>query len=148
MEDTKLETGTYLKALPDDGHTWISQYAPVIILADERCPSRNDLYAGKHWTVRKEMVDRIHQAVRAAIDPEQAHVYKERVDIHVHAYYDSKPVDSDNVEAKVYIDGLKGWWIADDDMEHVRTVSTTAHMADNCYVMIEIMPVREENEDN
>lgn len=111
-----------------------------IILPNERCPSRNDLYAGKHWAVRKNMADRIHHAVRAAIDPEQAQVYTERVDIHIHAYYDSKPVDSDNVEIKLYVDGLKGWYIFDDDIKHVRTVSSTAYMADKCRVEIEITP--------
>jgi hypothetical protein len=86
-----------------------------------RPESWNKFYSGQHWAVRKEEVDKIKALVRAEIDPEQPPM-RIPVVIQVYAYFENKPQDSDNIWDKPFIDGLKGWWIPDDDRASVRDV--------------------------
>lgn len=96
-----------------------------LVLESERPPSWNTFYAGTHWTLRKAAAERIHAAVRAAIDPDHASIFPGLVDVTVAAFFACQPQDADNVAAKPYIDGLKGWYLADDDGQYVRSVTTT-----------------------
>ena len=97
----------------------------TLVLDGERPPSWNKAYAGQFWAKRKAEADRIHLAVRAAIDPDWP-LFEGQVDITVTAVFDKQPLDADNIPAKLYVDGLKGWLLADDDLAHVRSVRTVA----------------------
>lgn len=100
--------------------------AKTIILPGERPVSWNQFYAGQHWRARKAEVDRVHLAVRAVIDPEAEDWPPPPLDVTVRAYFDKRPLDADNVAAKLYIDGLIGWAFPDDSPEHVRSVRTVS----------------------
>lgn len=115
-----------------------------ITLPGERPPSWNDSYAGQHWTKRQVVVERVRMAVRAAIDPDQCQPFTEPVEIAVTVYFASKPQDADNIPAKLYIDALKGWIIADDDGRYVRSVTTVTELdARRPRVVIDVRPVSE-----
>lgn len=109
-------------------HLSLIAHSVQITLPDERPPSWNDSYAGQHWTKRKAEADRVHMAVRAAIDPEQVEPFTDLVDVTVMVYFDRQPLDADNIPAKLYIDALKGWIIADDDGRYVRSVRTVTEV--------------------
>ena len=84
-----------------------------LILPDERPVSWNKFYSGKHWTVRDREARRVHQLVRAMLDPEIP-PFDGLVDIEVVAYFRNRPLDASNINAKLYEDGLVGWWILED----------------------------------
>lgn len=123
----------------------MTEQAVTITLPGERPQSWNKAYAGQFWAKRKAEVERIRMAVRAEIDPETCEVFAGPVDITVTVFFASRPLDADNIPAKLYVDALKGWLLADDDTRHVRSVRTvTALDAANPRVVIEIEPVLED----
>lgn len=95
-----------------------------IVIPDEKAISWNDLYKQGHWKLRSAEAARVHLMVRGHLDP-SAPVFKDLVDIEVRCYYPTnvRP-DSDNVCAKLYIDGLIPFVIKDDDYKHVHAVTT------------------------
>lgn len=95
----------------------------TLVLPGERPVSWNEYYAGSHWSKRNDEAMRVHSIVRAALDPNDD-PFQGRVDIDVVVYADSRPMDPDNVCAKLYVDALKGWWIEDDTRQYVRIIST------------------------
>lgn len=99
-----------------------------LVLEGERPISWNQYYAGKHWSVRQAEAQRVHLAVRAEIDPDQAKIFGNRVDIIITTYFDQRPYDSCNVPIKVYIDGLKDWYIKDDDIKYVRSTKSVVEI--------------------
>ena len=111
-------------------------------------PSWNVLYSGKHWNVRKEMahVWKLHTiaAVQYAALTNGGRVYygETPVNIFVRVLHKSKRRrDSDNVCAKLVIDGLKvAGVIADDDPRYVCVVSTEAVQSDRDETQITITP--------
>lgn len=112
-----------------------------IVLPGERPPSWNDSYAGQHWTKRQTVIQRVRMAVRAAIDPETVDPFTVPVRVTVTVFFASKPQDADNIPAKLYIDALKGWLLADDDRRYVRSVTTVTEVdASRPRVVIEIEP--------
>jgi hypothetical protein len=82
--------------------------------------SWNKFYSGIHWSKRKKEADRVHLAVRSAIDPNWP-MFKYRVEIEVRVYFRNLAVMLDwaNIPAKLYEDGLIGWLIKDDSPEFV-----------------------------
>ena len=116
-----------LRPAPDGSRVLVASplEAVTLILPGERPPSWNAAYAGQHWAKRAEVVARIRAAVRAALDPDWP-LFEGLVDITVTAVFDKQPLDADNIPAKLYVDGLKGWLLADDDLAHVRSVRTVA----------------------
>ena len=114
----------------------------IITLEGEKCPSWNTFYSGKHWTKRKEEVDRVHMLVRSQIDPDLKQIGVP-VNIRVTAFYaDKRKRDSDNIAAKLYIDGLKPFVIPEDDYHHVHDVTTRAkHDPSGDKVVIEVIPI-------
>jgi Holliday junction resolvase RusA-like endonuclease len=103
--------------------------SPVTLtLTNERPQSWNKAYAGQHWTKRRDEVARIRLAVRAEIDPETVEVFAGPVDVEITVYFKNDPQDADNIPAKLYVDALKGWYIADDDRRFVRSVRTVAEV--------------------
>ena len=111
-----------------------------IVLENERPWSWNKLYAGVHWTKRAEEADRVHDLVGWTL--REMHTYSmfinTRVDIQVVAYFKNRPLDSDNIVSKMYIDGLKGFVIKDDTREFVRKVTTQSEV-DKEFPRVEII---------
>jgi hypothetical protein len=104
-----------------------------IILYNERPISWNKLYAGRHWSFRQEEAQRVHQLIMYS--PERIEFtqnpFKEvypSCDIIITAYFDKRPLDPDNICAKLYIDGLKGSIIKDDAKKYVRSVKTVSEI--------------------
>jgi hypothetical protein len=114
----------------------------TLTLRGERPPSWNKAYAGQHWAARKAEADRIHQAIRACVDPGDCAPFTVPVDVTIYVYFANHPQDADNIPAKLYVDGLKGWWLTDDDRRFVRSVRTVAEVDKrHPRVVIEIVPV-------
>ncbi len=103
------------------------QRAITLTLIDEKSISWNKMYTGFHWSKRKAEADRIHLAVRAALDPD-CHIFENPVEIEVRAYFKNKreQLDASNIAAKIYEDGLIGWLIEDDGPEYVRSMTTVS----------------------
>lgn len=99
----------------------------TLVISGERPPSWNEFYSGKHWSIRKQEADAVHAIVRSLLDPDQE-PFKGRVDVSITVYAEKRPVDSDNICAKLYIDALKGWWFNDDTPDYIRTVSTQSEV--------------------
>ena len=117
------------------------QSTVTIHLPGERPPSWNKAYAGQHWTARKAEADRIHQLVRATIDPGDCAPFTVPVDIDIYVFFANRPLDADNIPAKLYVDALKGWWLTDDDRRFVRSVRTVTDVDKrNPRVTIEVTP--------
>lgn len=89
--------------------------------------SWNKLYSGQHYTVREAEAARVHLLVRGQIDPDVP-PFSVPVDISVTAFFRSRPLDPDNVVAKLYIDGLCPLVITDDSMKYVSSVRTASRI--------------------
>lgn len=99
----------------------------TLVLDGERPLSWNELYSGKHWSIRQAKAQRAHALVRAALDPEDP-PFERPVNITVTAWFDKQPQDCDNLASKIYIDGLIGWWLVQDSPLYVRSVTTVARI--------------------
>lgn len=99
----------------------------TIVIPNEQPMSWNKMYAGIHWSKRKAEADRVHLMVRATLDPDWP-VFDGLVRIEVRVYFKNLRVqlDPDNICSKVYIDGLKGWLILDDNAKHIRSVESVS----------------------
>jgi hypothetical protein len=122
----------------------------VIVLDGERPLSWNGMYAGKHFSKRSKMANLAHMLVRRAI-PDGFIPFSKVVDIHITAEMKHPVMDSDNVVAKVMIDGLKPdkddshqpFVIRDDDPRWVRRVTTEAVKAKDNRVTIRVTEVEQ-----
>ena len=104
----------------------------TIILHGERSPSQNTYYSAPHWSTRSRLARQIHGTVRRrlmAMGIEPGTTCNRRVDIEVIGYFDQRPLDSDNVCAKIYIDALRGWLLEDDSPRWVRRVTTESRVS-------------------
>mgnify|MGYP001577334176 CR=1 FL=1 len=105
-----------------------------IILIGERPISWNTFYAGKHWTYRRILAEDIHQKVfltlKAKFGRKPIPQITYKVKIKITAFYKKTHIDSDNIPAKIYIDGLKGSLIPDDDPRYVGPVTTLSCKAE------------------
>ena len=113
----------------------------TIIIPDERPISWNTYYSGGHWNERNKEAKRVHMLVRTyclATGHQAGDTFKRPVSIIVNAFFKSRPQDADNIAAKLYIDGLKGFLIDDDTPAHVAMV-TTASYIDKADPRVEIM---------
>lgn len=73
---------------------------------------------------------------------DKSKIFDTRVDIIITAYFDKRPMDSDNIGAKLYIDPLKFIVITDDNPKYVRRVSVQSEMdRANPRLEIEILPI-------
>jgi hypothetical protein len=116
-----------------------------IVIPGERPKSWNNFYAGMHWNTRREEANRVHSLVRAYLDPDLP--LMGRVDIEVVVYFANWPMDACNICAKVYIDGLIGWYIEDDALDYVRSVKTIPRIdKDHPRVEIYLWEVNEEDD--
>ena len=106
--------------------------ALTIILHGHRSPSQNTYYSAPHWSVRSRLARQIHDTVRRrlmAMGIEMGTTCNRLVDIEVIAYFDQRPLDSDNVCSKLYIDALRGWLLEDDSPRWVRRVTTESRVS-------------------
>lgn len=143
---TDGETGQIIEYLCAPTCPAPARRAVTIVLPGERPVSWNSLYASRHWAVRKAAADNAHAAVMAACSVPPVEPFAAlRVDILVYALFDKRPYDSDNIPAKLYIDGLRAAGVLDNDtIRYVRYVATCAAIdADNPRVEIEIREVEE-----
>lgn len=106
-----------------------------IVIPDLLMPSWNQLYAGMHWTQRKQLVDLIHWQVRAAVGPD-AEPFSAPVAITVTAYR-TPVLDADNVAAKLVVDGLKAANVlVDDGPAWVSSVTTACRHGKPCVEVV------------
>jgi Holliday junction resolvase RusA-like endonuclease len=99
-----------------------------LVLDGERPKSWNLLYAGTHWRVRKQEADRVHLLVLAALGGRPARLTR-TVDIEIVAFFKGKPLDSDNICGKMYIDGLiYAGLLVNDTRAYVRRFSTQSEV--------------------
>ncbi len=122
--------------------------AITIVLPRERPISWNKIYESRHWIFRKNLADSVHRKVTAAmvdmgIHPmDKTKMFQGRVDIVVTAFFDKRPLDSDNIGAKIYIDPLKLVLIMDDNPKYVRRVSSQSEIdRENPRLEIVLTPV-------
>lgn len=101
----------------------------TIVIPNERPISWNKMYAGAHWTKRADEALRVHLVVRAYLDPNWP-MFDGLVRIKICVYFKNRRVqlDADNICSKMYIDGLTGWLIRDDDAKHVGSVETVTRL--------------------
>jgi hypothetical protein len=97
----------------------------ILILEGEKPISWNKMYSGLHWSNRKIEVDRVHMAVRGALDPDWP-MFSGSVAITITAYFKNRrlQLDASNIAAKLYEDGLIGWLIKDDGSKYVKSMKT------------------------
>jgi len=118
----------------------------IVVIPDERPMSWNRIYSCPHWTVRRDEASRVHQIVRAVLDPDLPK-FSCRVDIETVVYFKSSPLDPCNIADKIYIDGFIGWYLEDDDRRYVRTTSTRSEIDQlNPRVVITFTPVLQEEQ--
>lgn len=118
----------------------------VIEITDARLPSWNILYEGKHWSARSQMAHLWHALTREALDKLDLEILDYKVDIDVMAEYKHPAYDSDNICAKLVIDGMKGRLIYDDSPKWVGWVSCKSVLSDQDRVTITVKPVMMEFE--
>ena len=97
----------------------------TLVLPGEVPMSWNRIYAGGHWSIRRDEAERVHMLVRSVIDPDQP-PFETQVDIEMHVYFENRRLqqDASNIAAKFYEDGLIGWVIENDSPRYVRSVKT------------------------
>lgn len=96
----------------------------LVFCLDGAPMSWNVLYASPHWSVRRRIVGAIREQVYYAVVGglgSPVEMLDSPVDVSIVAY-SSRPVDADNICAKVYIDGLVGLLLPDDNYQVVRQV--------------------------
>jgi len=114
----------------------------TLTIKDHQAVSWNSLYEQQHWSKRQELARTIHEYMLGSLPPGWRRFTKP-VDITITAYYKNNlHRDSDNIASKLYIDGLKGRLLEDDDTRFVRRVTTEAvNGAGRNEVVIEIKEV-------
>lgn len=102
----------------------------LVILKEERPKSWNEYYAGSHWSKRNAHSKATHLIMREALDPDDP-PFQGPVDITITSYCKGRSMDADNVTTKLYIDGLKGFWLDDDSPLYVHSVTSKVARDDN-----------------
>lgn len=97
-----------------------------IILPNERPMSWNIFYSGKHWRTRHEEALRVHGLVKYSTLNKTR--LKRPCNITITAYFDKSPLDADNINCKLYIDGLKEKVIVDDNPKWVDSITAKSRV--------------------
>ena len=93
-----------------------------IVLLDHKAISWNKLYVQTHWSERQAMAKGIHNFVAATTYQIRKRKITGLVDVFITAYYtDKRHRDSDNIAAKLYIDGLRDI-LEGDDTRYIRLI--------------------------
>ena len=111
-----------------------------IVVENHKAVSWNKLYSSKHWTVRSKLAGYIHTLMLESIG-RRTLTAKFPVDISITAYFkDKRRRDSDNICAKLYVDGLVPKLLPDDNTKYIRRVSTMAVIgAEDDKVVLEVI---------
>lgn len=105
-----------------------------IILKDEQVVSLNTFYSGKHWSTRQQEAKRVHALVKYATLTYKRFTKPVAITITAYTKY---PIDPDNINGKMYIDGLKERVIPDDNPKWIDSV-TFKSRCDRNNVRVEI----------
>lgn len=97
-----------------------------IVLPKERPISWNKYYAGTNWRTRHEDALRVHALVKYSTLREKQFI--KPVWIEITAYFAKSPLDPDNINAKILIDGLKHTVLVDDTMQWVDSVTVKSRI--------------------
>jgi len=109
-----------------------------ITIPDHRTVGWNYLYQVAHWRKRKQIADEIHELVWAYCKKLHVPVMNKRVAIEIVAYA-VRPLDPDNVCAKLYIDGLvKAGVLKDDNRKFIEEVTLQSIKSKHEYLEIKI----------
>jgi Holliday junction resolvase RusA-like endonuclease len=100
----------------------------IITLIGERPISWNKVNGRAHWSVRRGETDRVHELVRDALAKLNPRRLTGPVSIRITVYFKDRPLDSDNVCDKPYIDALKGVIIPDDHFGIVWEATTCSRI--------------------
>ena len=95
----------------------------LIVIPKEKPTSWNKMYQGQHWIFRQQEAIRVHGLV-SAYTHSITEKFTSPVAITITAYFDKYPIDPDNLNSKLYIDGLKSHVIIDDNYKYVDSVTT------------------------
>ncbi len=119
-----------------------------IVMPNERPVSWNKIYESRHWIFRKNLASSVHRKVIRRLEEmgyrplDKTKMFTKPVEIDVTAYFKNRPLDADNIGAKLYIDALKFICIMDDGPKYVRAVTTRSRVDSlNPRVEIEIKEV-------
>lgn len=97
----------------------------------------NALYAGKHWSQRREDAEAVHTTVHAELLQQRIPKRMYRWPVKITFFWnDHLDIDNHAYAGKLIIDGLKGWLIQDDDRRYVREVSHKFY--DEPYITVEL----------
>lgn len=111
-----------------------------LVIDNHKALSWNTMYAGMHWTGRRKIAEEIHNLVYAEGLWQGLPKWKEKIDISLVAYL-KRPIDSDNIASKIYVDGLKyGGFIKDDSPKYVGWVKTLSVKDVKNWLIITIEP--------
>jgi hypothetical protein len=123
-------TPTVQTVMPDPPQPQRTQTLKLIIPI--RSASINQIYSASHWNKRNKLAAQVHEQVRwqLQIDEVPKVFFAPRVDISIDAYFHGKMLDSSNIPAKLFEDGLKSWVLADDDPRFVRRITTQSHLSE------------------
>lgn len=114
----------------------------TINIPNHKTVSWNKLYSQNHWALRKRLADEIHNLIYARlIELDVCQKKNKKVRIKVDSYA-KRPIDSDNICAKLYIDGIKRYGIIKDDTyEDIESVCLSSHKSksDETVITIEIL---------
>ena len=98
-----------------------------IVIKNERPISWNEFYSAGHWRKRQQYAKYVHDLVRYH-KPRVIEKLSYPVSIKMTVYFDKRPLDADNICAKIFIDGLKGWLLEDDNPKYVLSVETESRV--------------------
>lgn len=101
-----------------------------IVIKKERPLSWNEFYSAGHWSKRQRYAKYVHELVRYH-KPRIVEKLSYPVSIKMTVYFDKRPLDADNICAKIFVDGLKGWLLPDDNPTYVQSVTTESRVDKN-----------------
>ena len=102
----------------------------------------NQVYSGKHWSIRKEQAAQVHLLVRSAIRRQNRSVRKFQHPVNVRISYNSRlDIDNHGYLAKLIIDGMKGVLLEDDDRRFVKSLTQSFHSGDRGKILVEVEEV-------
>ena len=113
----------------------------------EKIPSWNKFYVGKHWMERKRLADYWHTQVMWYCRTEKVpHFESAWITVESHS---KRPLDADNVCAKIIIDGLVMAGVLDDDSpKYLKGVTTISRKSSEelTKIIIDTKPINYGNQ--
>lgn len=99
----------------------------------------NSIYAGKHWSKRKEDAEYIHNSVRYSLMKQGIRCKLFESPVAITFYWDDNlDIDNHAYLGKLIVDGMKGYLIQDDDRRFVKEVRHKFYDGDCITVQIEV----------